>query len=46
MNDDELNFGHIEPHNPMGHPSKDVEYAVGFMGVTLKRKYWIKYLDL
>lgn len=44
--DDELNFGNVEPHHPLGNPSKDVEYVVGFMGVTFKRKCWTEYLDL
>lgn len=43
--DDELTFGHVEPHNPMRHSSKDIEYVVGFMGVTLHRKSWAEYLD-
>lgn len=43
--DDELTFGHVEPHNPMRHSSKDIEYVVGFMGVTLQRKSWAEYFD-
>lgn len=29
-----------------GHWSKNVEYAVGLMGVALRRKPWAEYLDL
>lgn len=31
----ELNFGRVEPHDPMGHPNEDVEHVVGFTGVML-----------